>query len=84
MVRLDFKTNLRHVQLMLRTETIEAEASLGPTGRAHDGPDSSSLSELTEAVAAAAKGLRFGSIEIVVHDARVVQIIRTEKRRMVR
>jgi hypothetical protein len=40
--------------------------------------------ELAEAVTAAARGLRYGSIEVVVHDARVVQIIRTEKRRIVK
>jgi hypothetical protein len=40
------------------------------------------LPELAEAVTDAARGLRFGSIEVVVHDARVVQIIRTEKRRI--
>jgi hypothetical protein len=46
-----------------------------------DAPDPS---ELVEAVTAAARGLRYGSIEVVVHDARVVQIIRTEKRRIVK
>jgi len=40
--------------------------------------------ELAEAVTAAARGLRYGSIEVVVHEARVVQIIRTEKRRIVK
>lgn len=40
------------------------------------------LPELAEAVTDAARGLRYGSIEVVVHDARVVQIIRTEKRRI--
>ena len=40
------------------------------------------LPELAEAVTQAARGLRYGSIEVVVHDARVVQIIRTEKRRI--
>ena len=40
--------------------------------------------ELVDAVTAAARGLRYGSIEVVVHDARVVQIIRTEKRRIVK
>lgn len=40
--------------------------------------------ELADAVTAAARGLRYGSIEVVVHDARVVQIIRTEKRRIVK
>jgi hypothetical protein len=42
------------------------------------------VSELAEAVTHAAQGLRYGSIEVVVHDARVVQIIRTEKRRFAR
>jgi hypothetical protein len=42
------------------------------------------LAEVTEAVATAAKGLRYGSIEIVVHEGRVVQIVRTEKRRILR
>jgi hypothetical protein len=37
-----------------------------------------------ESITAALKGLRFGSIEVVVHDARVVQIIRTEKLRIER
>lgn len=50
----------------------EAE-SLGPPA---------DLPEIAEAVADAAKGLRYGSIEVVVHDARVIQIIRTEKRRI--
>ena len=40
--------------------------------------------EIAEAVAAAARGLRYGSIEVVIHDARVVQIVRTEKRRIVK
>ncbi len=38
--------------------------------------------EVLEAIAAAVRGLRYGSIEVVVHDARVVQIIRTEKLRV--
>ncbi len=42
------------------------------------------LVELAEAVTSAARGLRYGSIEVLVHDAHVVQIIRTEKRRMAR
>jgi hypothetical protein len=39
-------------------------------------------SELAEAVIEAARGLRYGSIEVVVHEARVVQVVRTEKRRV--
>ena len=50
---------------------------------AGDSPaDAVDLPELAVAVTDAAKGLRYGSIEVVVHDARVVQIIRTEKRRI--
>jgi hypothetical protein len=44
--------------------------------------ESLDLPELAEAVTEAARGLRYGSIEVVVHDARVVQIVRTEKRRI--
>jgi hypothetical protein len=40
--------------------------------------------ELVTAVTEAAKGLRFGSIEVVVHEGRVVQVVRTEKRRVLR
>ena len=40
--------------------------------------------ELTQAVLAAARGLRWGSIEIVLHEGRVVQVSRTEKRRIVK
>jgi hypothetical protein len=45
---------------------------------------SAESSELVDAVTEAAKGLRFGSIEVVVHDGRVVQVVRTEKRRILR
>ncbi|HEY1696028.1 MAG TPA: YezD family protein [Polyangiaceae bacterium] len=55
--------------------SLPREASAG------DAPD---IPELAEAVTQAARGLRYGSIEVVVHDARVVQIIRTEKRRIER
>lgn len=34
---------------------------------------------LVEGILEALRGLRFGSVEIVVHEARVVQITRTEK-----
>jgi hypothetical protein len=40
--------------------------------------------ELSRAVAEAARGLRYGSVEVVVHDGRVAQIIRTDKRRLAR
>jgi hypothetical protein len=35
-----------------------------------------------EQIARALHGLRFGSVEIIVHDSRVVQIERTEKLRL--
>ena len=35
--------------------------------------------QLAESILEALRGLRFGSVEIVVHEARVVQIVRTEK-----
>ena len=35
--------------------------------------------ELAESILEALRGLRFGSVEIVVHESRVVQIVRTEK-----
>jgi hypothetical protein len=38
--------------------------------------------EVQEQIARALHGLRFGSVEIIVHDSRVVQIERTEKLRL--
>lgn len=38
--------------------------------------------QLSESILEALRGLRFGSVEIVVHEARVVQIVRTEKVRV--
>jgi hypothetical protein len=38
--------------------------------------------QVTAAVARALRGLRFGSVEIVVHDGRVVQIERRERVRL--
>jgi hypothetical protein len=40
--------------------------------------------ELARVVTDAARGLRYGSVEVVVHDGRVAQIIRTDKRRVAR
>jgi hypothetical protein len=37
---------------------------------------------LSERIAEALKGLRYGSVEIVVHDSRIVQIERKERWRM--
>ncbi len=38
--------------------------------------------EVEETIRLAMKGIRFGSVEITVHDSRVVQIERKEKMRM--
>lgn len=38
--------------------------------------------QLREALAAALRGMRFGSVEITVHDAAVVQIERRERLRL--
>jgi hypothetical protein len=35
-----------------------------------------------EAVSRALEGMRFGAVELVVHEGRVVQIVRTEKVRI--
>ena len=44
--------------------------------------DRPGLSEIEQAIQLALKGLRFGSVEIVVHDSKVVQIERKEKTRL--
>lgn len=38
--------------------------------------------EVQQAILYALKGIRFGSVEIIVHDSKVVQIERKEKLRM--
>ena len=45
----------------------------------HDRP---SQSDIEQAIQLALKGLRFGSVEIVVHDSKVVQIERKERTRL--
>ncbi len=45
-------------------------------------PTESRRDQLAESILEALRGLRFGSVEIVVHEARVVQIVRTEKVRV--
>jgi hypothetical protein len=42
------------------------------------------LSELDAEVLRAIRNIRYGSVEITIHDSRVVQIERTEKRRFER
>ena len=56
-------------------------SAVGRRLAANDDAASVDPSELLEAVVDAARGLRFGSIEVVVHDGRIAQVVRTEKRR---
>ena len=44
--------------------------------------DSQDPQTVEQAIQLALKGLRFGSVEIVVHDSKVVQIERKEKTRL--
>lgn len=53
-----------------------------PIQAAAAGPGESAQPEI-KAILDALRGLRFGSIEIFVQDARIVQIDRREKRRLV-
>lgn len=46
-----------------------------------DVTNSSSDSAVEQAILLALKGIRFGSVEIIVHDSKVVQIERKEKTR---
>jgi hypothetical protein len=39
-------------------------------------------SDLARAIENALRDLRYGSIEIIVHDAKVVQVVRTERVRL--
>jgi hypothetical protein len=43
--------------------------------------DRDNYQEIEQAILLALKGIRFGSIEIIVHDSKVVQIERKEKTR---
>ena len=53
--------------------------------RKHDATsaiDASSLSGEERAVLAAIRGTAFGAVEVVVHQSRIVQIVKTEKLRI--
>lgn len=53
-----------------------------PPDPARNGPDSVVLSEAEREIVRAVRAIRFGSIEITIHDGRVLQIERREKVRM--
>lgn len=63
---------------MAEREKAETLYAPRPEGRerAEESP------EIGRALRALAKEIRFGSVEIVVHDSKVVRIVRTEKVRL--
>jgi hypothetical protein len=72
-----------------RTDTAITpdHASLADTSKDHAAktdPLASSLSEADAEVIRAIRNLRYGSVEITIHDSRIVQIERKEKRRFER
>ena len=54
----------------------DAERSIPATLRAESGPDNA---EIARSIEEAIKGVRYGSVEVVIQDSRVVQIERKEK-----
>jgi hypothetical protein len=49
------------------------------TGRIDQQPEPDSSNEILRRIASAISGVRFGSVEVVIQDSRVVQIERKEK-----
>jgi len=45
-------------------------------------PDREAVDDVTRQILDALKGIRFGSVEIIIHEGRVVQIQRTERSRL--
>jgi hypothetical protein len=54
----------------------DAESPKRSTLRAESSPDTA---EIVRSIAEAIRGVRFGSVEVVIQDSRVVQIERKEK-----
>lgn len=66
----------------LKSITMSVPMSTTAPPSRPDSAASADPSDAKEAVAAALRGLRYGTIEVVVHDGRVVQVSRTEKFRV--
>ncbi len=58
---------------------LQVVRSVQARGRTSNEPD---RAQIGERVMRALEGLQFGSIELVIHDGRIVQIVRTEKVRI--
>jgi hypothetical protein len=50
-------------------------------GTSNDQRDQEEIKTIERAILHAVKGIRFGSVEIIIHDSKVVQIERKEKLR---
>lgn len=50
----------------------------------HEQHSEITLAEAQDRIASALRGLRFGAVEVQVHDSRIVRITRTEKVRVER
>jgi len=62
--------------------TLEPSVSiLKPDAERHDSDRLNSLNEVDAEIIRAVRNIRYGSVEITIHDSRVVQIERKEKRR---
>ena len=59
----------------MSSETIDNEQKI---------PARSVADDVVRQILDALKGIRFGSVEIVIHEGRVVQIERTERSRLVK
>jgi hypothetical protein len=55
----------------------DARATIGING--HNQTESNQQDEVIRRIASAISGVRFGSVEVVIQDSRVVQIERKEK-----
>lgn len=53
-----------------------------PTNRIENQPESDREGDILRRIASAISGVRFGSVEVVIQDSRVVQIERKEKFRL--
>ena len=65
------------IEARLTKQELTAVSSPGP-GVANPHSDQA----VEQAILLALKGIRFGSVEIIIHDSRVVQIERKEKTRL--
>ena len=61
--------------------SVPSSPSLRPNSGFSAAPSGQDLTEIERQILASIQQIRFGSLEIVIHDSRVVQIERSEKLR---